>query len=263
MFACLVWILAFAHLSGLTAPFDCSKQKAGRLGQRASMLGGNYTQMFLCVKPHLVLLKCCKKDCTLSFPEKVAAVLQPDHYSFYNVGCFSKAQHRHEHSGVLCQLPFGWLAALSGISGKRDLREFEPVWVEEGGRHGLDSGPVLPHPPPFVQLQTLSSFHPWSARLGAPGTLETHAPQSHHIHPHKSSLSLHSFLCSFLLLLWPLQCYEFSPCVPFLSYICSSANPLSPPFAFFPKLLHPRVLIFAPQSQESVESQRKNCFTSC
>lgn len=73
--------------------------------------------------------------------------------------------------GVLCQLPFGWLAALSGISGKRDLREFEPVWVEEGGIHGLDSDPVLPHPPPpppFVQLQTLSSFHPWSARLGAP-----------------------------------------------------------------------------------------------
>lgn len=126
--------------------------------------------------------------------------------------------------GVLCQLPFGWLAALSGISGKRDLREFEPVWVEEGGRHGLDSGPVLPHPPPppFVQLQTLSSFHPWSARLGAPGTLETHAPQSHHIHPHKSSLSLHSFLC-----------FSFCSCdlysamnSPLVSHFCLISAPL-------------------------------------
>lgn len=213
--------------------------------------------MLLCVKPHFVLFKYCKEDCTLFFPEKVAAVLQTGHYNFYSV-CY-KAQHMHEHPG------FCYVNCLSG-----DWLHSEGFLVGwRRGRHRLDSDPVLPHPPPLPplkQLQILSSLHPWSARLGAPGTLETHAPQSHHIHPHKSSLSLPSFLCSFVFppalvtsAVW--MHYEFSPCATFLSHILSSA-PLQPlfllPLLFFPKLLHPHLLIFAPQSQESVESQRLN-----
>lgn len=83
-------------------------------------------------------------------------------------------------------------------------------------------------------------------------------------HPPPQKLALFTLFCalsSFPLLLWPLQYYEFSPCATFLSYILSSA-PLQTlfllPLLFFPKLLHPSLLIFAPQSQESVESQRLN-----
>lgn len=140
--ACLVWIPLFAHLSG----FECSKQKAGRLGQRASMLVEKYTQMLFCVKLSFcldeLLQKKKKKSTThyffLShFTLVTTPSLGPRTFRLGQLLIHSTAQ-AWAPRGPLCQLPFGWLAALSGISGKRDLREFEPVWVKEGGEGEMD-----------------------------------------------------------------------------------------------------------------------------
>lgn len=58
-----------------------------------------------------------------------------------------------------------------------------------------------PHPPspPFLQQKQISSsLRPRTTRLWPLGTLETHAPQRHHIHPHKSLFSSASFPSPFL-----------------------------------------------------------------